>query len=107
MAGTQQVNLEALQTHKGEVQDIAAGVHTAADATASGQALNDWAFGLVGQVFALPLQTYLSSATDFIGVVATCADGMADKLQRAHDHYDTNEQNTKDKVNSFGKELPA
>ncbi|MGW4489466.1 type VII secretion target [Amycolatopsis sp. NPDC004368] len=106
MAGTQQVNLTALQTHKGEVQDIGAGVKTAAEATSSGQALNDWAFGIVGQAFALPLQLYLSSATEFIGQVASCADTIADKLQQAHDHYDTNEQGTKDKVNSFGKELP-
>ncbi|MEV6897554.1 type VII secretion target [Amycolatopsis sp. NPDC051372] len=107
MAGTQQVNLTALQTHKGEVQDIGAGVKTAAEATASAQAFGDTSFGLVGQVFALPLQAYLSIASSFIDKVAASADDIADKLQQAHDHYDTHEQNTKEKVTSFGKELPA
>ncbi|MEV4604510.1 type VII secretion target [Amycolatopsis sp. NPDC049253] len=107
MAGTQQVNLTALQAHKGEVQDIGEGVKTAAEATGSAQAFGDSSFGLVGQVFALPLQAYLSIASAFIGQVASSADDIADKLQQAHDHYDTNEQGTKDKVTSFGKELPA
>ncbi|MEW2503646.1 type VII secretion target [Amycolatopsis sp. NPDC047767] len=106
MAGTQQVNLTALQTHKGEVQDIGAGVKTAADATGSAQAFMDDSFGIVGQVFAAPLQLYLSVASSFIDKVASSADDIADKLQQAHDHYDANEQGTKDRVNSFGKELP-
>lgn len=107
MAGDLQVHLPALQAHKGEVQGIAEGVHTAAQASLSGQAFGSEAFGIVGQVFALPLQMYLTEATTFIGLVASVADDIGDKLGQAHDAYDSHQQSTSTKLQSTRGELPA
>ncbi|MEV0066460.1 MULTISPECIES: type VII secretion target [unclassified Amycolatopsis] len=106
MAGTQQVNLTALQTHKGEVQDIGAGVKTAAEATVEGQAMSDDAFGIVGSPFGAAMELWTATASIFINGVADSAEDIADKLQQAHDAYDTHETNSKNTINTLGKELP-
>ncbi|MEU4670935.1 type VII secretion target [Amycolatopsis sp. NPDC023774] len=106
MAGTQQVNLTALQTHKGEVQDIGEGVKTAAEATVEGQAMGDDAFGIVGAPFGAAMELWTGIASIFINSVADSAEDIADKLQQAHDKYDNHETASKNKLNSFGKELP-
>ncbi|WP_033290514.1 type VII secretion target [Amycolatopsis jejuensis] len=100
------VDLPALRAHQGEVEDIAAGVHTAAQATASGQSFGDDAFGLVGQVFAAPLQIWMSVATSFVQDVAGAADSIADRLKQAHDHFDHHEKQTVGHIKGLGKELP-
>ncbi|MBN9743723.1 hypothetical protein DMP23_22030 [Amycolatopsis sp. A1MSW2902] len=106
MADGSKVDLPALRAHKGEVEDIAAGVHTAAQATESGQTFGDDAFGIVGQVFAMPLQIWMSIASSFVEDVAGKADDIADRLQQAHDHYDNHEKQTVGHINGLGKELP-
>ncbi|GAB3387850.1 type VII secretion target [Amycolatopsis echigonensis] len=106
MADGSKVDLPALRAHKGEVEDIAAGVHTAAQATESGQSFGDDAFGIVGQVFAMPLQIWMSVATSFVTDLAGEGDEIANLLQQAHDHYDRHEQQTVGHINGLGKELP-
>ncbi|MFI5610435.1 type VII secretion target [Amycolatopsis sp. NPDC051903] len=107
MAGDLQVHLPALQAHKGEVQDIAAGVHTAAQATVDGQAMGDDAFGIVGAPFGAAMEIWTGIASIFINHVADTADGIADKLQNAHDAYDSHQQNASTNLNSTRGELPA
>ncbi|MBB1157362.1 MULTISPECIES: type VII secretion target [Amycolatopsis] len=100
------VDLPSLRAHKGEVENIAAGVHTAAQATDSVQTFGDDAFGIVGQVFAMPLQIWMSVATSFVKDLGGEGDEIANLLQQAHDHYDTHEQQTVGHINGLGKELP-
>lgn len=107
MADGYQVHLDALQQHKSDVQDIAAGVHAAAQACAAGQAAGDLSFGIVGQPFAAVMETFTGSAGVFIGQVAAAADDIADRLHSAHDAYDTHEQHAKSTIDGFGKEIPA
>jgi hypothetical protein len=107
MADGYQVRLEGLQQHKGEVQDIAAGVHTAAGAAAQGQAMGDNSFGLVGMPFAAVMETFTASAGAFITLVAAAADDIADRLGSAHTAYSDHEKQTVDTVHGLGKELPA
>ncbi|MCG3752439.1 type VII secretion target [Amycolatopsis sp. Poz14] len=107
MADGYQVHLEALQQHKGDVQDIAAGVHTAAQAAEQGQALGDDSFGIVGLPFAMVMQGFTGTASMFIGLVAGAADDIADRLGSAHDAYRDHEKQTVGTVDGLGKELPA
>ncbi len=100
------VDLPSLRAHKSEVENIAAGVHTAAQATDSVQTFGDDAFGIVGQVFAMPLQIWMSIASSFVEDVAGKADDIAERLQQAHDHYDNHEKQTVGHINGLGKELP-
>ncbi|RJQ92035.1 type VII secretion target [Amycolatopsis panacis] len=102
-----QVHLGSLQQHRGDVQDIAKGVHTAASACAAGQAVGDLSFGLVGQPFAQVMELFTGSAEVFIGLVATAADDLADRLQTAHAAYDTREQHATSAIDGAGKEIPA
>ncbi|GAA3560587.1 type VII secretion target [Amycolatopsis ultiminotia] len=102
-----QVHLPALQQHKGDVRDIAKGVHTAASACAQGQAVGDSSFGLVGQPFAQVMELFTGSAGIFVGLVATAADDIADRLQTAHESYDTQEQHATTTIDGAGKGIPA
>lgn len=102
----QKVSLEALQTHKGEVQSIGDGVKAAAQATAgAGQAMSDNSFGLVGAPFGAAMEIWTAIASAFIGDVASSADDIADKIQQAHDMYSDHDKQTAGHINGIGKEL--
>jgi hypothetical protein len=101
------IDFDVLGGHEGEVREIAAKVEQAAQAADTAQALDFDAFGLVGQVFALPIQAWLNSADGFLAAAVEAGHDVADRVRAAHAAFREHEQNTKCLIEGIGKELPA
>ncbi|MEQ0560929.1 type VII secretion target [Amycolatopsis sp. NEAU-NG30] len=101
------IDFDVLGGHEGEVREIAAKVEQAAQAAGTAQALDFDAFGLVGQVFALPIQAWLTSADGFLAAAVEAGHDVADRVQAAHAAFREHEHTTKCLIEGIGKELPA
>ncbi|QWF80038.1 type VII secretion target [Amycolatopsis sp. CA-230715] len=101
------VKLDELAAHEPEVRDVAKDVHTAVTAADEGQAAFDGAFGVVGQVFAVVLQGWVSSATGFLHSLGDTGDDLADRVKTAHGMYDAHENKTKAHLKSLSEGMPA
>lgn len=98
-----QVHLEAMSTHEGELRQVADQVKDCVDASGEAQAALDLnAFGLIGQIFALPIQHWVSSATDMLNDAADAGHGLADRLQTANGMIGDNEAATTQKLTAIG-----
>jgi hypothetical protein len=101
------IELDALSTHEGELRQIADQVKNCVDASGEAQAAFDLnAFGLIGQVFALPIQAWVSSATGLLNDAADAGHEVADRLNTAHGMISTNEAATTKALTTVGKEIP-
>lgn len=108
MAGeAMKVDFDALGGHEGEIRGIADRVQQAVEAAGSAQALDFDAFGLVGQVFAVPIQAWVDSADGFLNSAVEAGHDVADRVKSAHTAFSEHEQNTKRLIEGIGKELPA
>jgi hypothetical protein len=108
MSGGFKVGLDELGAHEEEVRQIAQEVQTAVDASGEAQAAFDLnAFGLVGQVFALPIQAWISSAGDFLNAAAEAGHEVADRVQTAHTMYTEHETKTATLIEGIGKGLAS
>jgi hypothetical protein len=101
------VDFDVLGGHEDEIREIADKVQQALDASGSAQALDFDAFGLVGQVFAIPIQGWVDSADKFLGDAVAAGHEVADRVKTAHGAFTEHEQNTKCLIEGIGKELPA
>jgi hypothetical protein len=101
------VGLDELTAHETEVRKIAEEVNTAIEASGAGQAALDSAFGLVGQVFALPIQIWLTTANDFMQAAADAGHEVADRLKTAHTMYTDHEAKTTALLTSAGQAMPS
>lgn len=105
-SGGFQVDLEALAGHEPEVRDTADKVKQAIEATGEGQALFDInAFGIVGQIFAAPIQIWVSRATSFVQDLGDTGHDVADKVQAAHQALSTHEDHSKGALTAIGKDI--
>jgi len=107
MADGFQVGLDELAAHEEEVRRIAEEVNTASEAGAEGGAAFDNAFGLVGQVFAIPIQIWVSSANHFLEAAVEAGHDVADRVKTAHTMYTEHEAKTTTLFKSLGQEMPA
>ncbi|MGW3959332.1 type VII secretion target [Amycolatopsis sp. NPDC005003] len=101
------VDFDVLGGHEDEVREIAAEVQQALDAAGAAQALDFDAFGLVGQVFALPIQAWVDTADSFLAAAVEAGHEVADRVKTAHTAFREHEQKTKGLIEGIGKELPA
>jgi hypothetical protein len=101
------VELDALSTHEDELRQIADQVKECIDASGEAQAALDLnAFGLIGQIFALPIQAWVSSATGMLNDTADAGHEVADRLKTAHGMISDNEAATTQKLTAVGKGIP-
>lgn len=108
MAGEgMKINFDGLGKHEDEIRDIADKVQQAVDAAGTAQALDFDAFGLVGQVFAIPIQEWLTMADVFLAAATEAGHEVADRVKAAHTAFSEHEKNTSELVKGLGKELPA
>ena len=108
MAGeAMKVDFDVLGGHEGEIRDIADKVQQAVDAAGTAQALDFDAFGLVGQVFAIPIQAWLTTANSFLDAAVEAGHEVADRVKTAHTAFREHEETTKSLIEGIGKELPA
>jgi hypothetical protein len=101
------VDFDVLGGHEDEIREIAGKVQQALDAAGTAQALDFDAFGLVGQVFAIPIQAWIDTADGFLGSAVEAGHDVADRVKTAHTAFRDHEQNTKNLIEGIGKELPA
>ncbi|MEA5366562.1 type VII secretion target [Amycolatopsis sp., V23-08] len=101
------VDFDVLGGHEDEIREIAGKVQQALDAAGSAQALDFDAFGIVGQVFAVPIQAWVDTADGFLGSAVEAGHDVADRVKTAHAAFSEHEQNTKNLIEGIGKELPA
>ncbi|MDT7805587.1 MAG: hypothetical protein QOI78_9020 [Actinomycetota bacterium] len=101
------VDFDVLGGHEDEIREIAGKVQQALDAAGSAQALDFDAFGIVGQVFAVPIQSWVDTADSFLGSAVEAGHDVADRVKTAHTAFRDHEQNTTSLIESIGKELPA
>jgi hypothetical protein len=101
------VGLDELAAHEEEVRKIAEEVNTAVEASGDAQAALDNAFGLVGQVFAIPIQGWLIMANNFMEAAAGAGHEVADRIKSAHTMYTDYEAKTTDLVNGIGQGMPS
>jgi hypothetical protein len=103
-AGGFEVQPDALTAHENELRQIADQVKASIDASGSAQAALDLnAFGLVGQLFALPIQGWITTASDFLNQAAAAGQDVADKLKNANEAIGDNEDKTVALLDSVGK----
>ncbi|MGW5743078.1 type VII secretion target [Amycolatopsis sp. NPDC003861] len=101
------VDFDVLGGHEDEIREIAGQVQQALDAAGTAQALDFDAFGLVGQVFAVPIQGWLTTADGFLAAAVEAGHEVADRVKTAHTAFREHEQKTKCLLEGIGKELPA
>jgi hypothetical protein len=90
------VQLGQLRGHEQDVRGLAGRLDQAVDASGSAQALGSEAFGLVGQVVALPVQGWISAATDALRQVAETGHKVAEGVRATHTSYsDTEDGNAR------------
>ena len=103
-AGGFEVKPDALTAHENELRQIADQVKASISASGSAQAALDLnAFGLVGQIFAIPIQGWITSAGQFLDQAATAGQEVADRLKNANEAMADNEEKTVALLNSVGK----
>jgi uncharacterized protein YukE len=103
-AGGFEVKPDALTAHENELRQIADQVKASISASGSAQAALDLnAFGLVGQIFAIPIQGWITTASDFLDQAATAGQEVADRLKNANEAIADNENKTVALLNSVGK----
>lgn len=108
MAGeTMKLDVDALGGHEDEIREIADKVQQAVDAAGTAQALDFDAFGLVGQVFAIPIQQWLTIADTFLAAAVEAGHEVADRVKTTHTAFTEHENTTKCLIEGIGKELPA
>ena len=108
MAGeAMKVDFDVLGGHEDEIREIAGKVQQAVDAAGTAQALDFDAFGLVGQVFAVPIQAWVDTADGFLNAAVEAGHEVADRVKTAHTAFREHEQTTKSLIEGIGKELPA
>ncbi|MGW4524668.1 type VII secretion target [Amycolatopsis sp. NPDC004378] len=108
MAGEgMKVDFDVLGGHEDEIREIADRVQQAVDAAGTAQALDFDAFGLVGQVFAIPIQVWLTTADGFLNAAVEAGHDVADRVKKAHTAFREHEEKTKCLLEGIGKELPA
>lgn len=108
MAGeAMKVDFDALGDHEGEIREIADRVQQAVEAAGTAGALDFDAFGLVGQVFAVPIQGWVDTADGFLSAAVEAGHDVADRVKSAHTAFREHEHNTKCLIEGIGKELPA
>jgi Excreted virulence factor EspC, type VII ESX diderm len=101
------VDFDVLGGHEDEIREIADRVQQAVDAAGTAGALDFDAFGLVGQVFALPIQAWVDTADSFLSAAVEAGHEVADRVKTAHTAFRNHEQQTKFLIEGIGKELPA
>jgi hypothetical protein len=101
------VDFDVLGGHEDEIREIADRVQQAVDAAGTAQALDFDAFGLVGQVFAIPIQAWLTQADQFLDAAVEAGHDVADRVKAAHTAFREHEQHTTGLIEGIGKELPA
>jgi hypothetical protein len=101
------IDFDVLGGHEDEIREIADKVQQALDASGSAQALDFDAFGLVGQVFAVPIQGWVDTADSFLASAVDAGHDVADRVKTAHGAFTEHEQKTKSLLEGIGKELPA
>jgi uncharacterized protein YukE len=90
------VQLGQLRGHEQDVRQLAGQLDQAVGAAGSAQALGSEAFGLVGQVVALPVQGWISAATDALRQVADAGHKVAQAVNDTHTSYsDTEDANAR------------
>jgi uncharacterized protein YukE len=103
-AGGFEVKPDALTAHENELRQIADQVQASISASGSAQAALDLnAFGLVGQIFAIPIQGWITTASGFLNLTAAAGQEVADRLKNAKESLDDNEDKTVALLNSVGK----
>ena len=108
MAGeAMKVDFDVLGGHEDEIREIADRVQQAVDAAGTAGALDFDAFGLVGQVFAVPIQGWVDSADSFLSAAVEAGHDVADRVKAAHTAFREHEHQTKCLIEGIGKELPA
>ncbi|MEU0789891.1 type VII secretion target [Amycolatopsis sp. NPDC005961] len=108
MAGkAMKVDFDVLGGHEDEIRQIADRVQQAVEAAGTAGALDFDAFGLVGQVFALPIQVWVETANGFLGDAVEAGHEVADRVKTAHTAFRDHEDKTKCLIEGIGKELPA
>ena len=105
--GDIKINFDGLGKHEDEIREIADKVQQAVDAAGSAQAIDFDAFGLVGQVFAVPIQGWVDTADMFLNATVEAGHEVADRVKTAHKAFTEHEKNTCDLINGLGKGLPA
>jgi hypothetical protein len=101
------VDFDVLGGHEDEIREIAGKVQQALDAAGTAQALDFDAFGIVGQVFALPIQAWIDTADGFLESAVAAGHDVADRVKTAHTAFRDHEETTKGLIEGIGKELPA
>jgi uncharacterized protein YukE len=101
------VDFDVLGGHEDEIREIADRVQQAVDAAGTAGALDFDAFGLVGQVFAVPIQGWVDTADSFLSAAVEAGHEVADRVKTAHTAFRNHEQQTKCLIEGIGKELPA
>lgn len=108
MAGdAMNVNFDVLGGHEDEIREIADKVQEAVDASGSAQALDFDAFGLIGQVFAIPIQAWVDEADQFLAAAVAAGHEVADRIKTTHQAFTEHENTTKCTIENIGKGLPA
>lgn len=107
MAGdSMNLDFAALGGHEDEIREIADKVQQAADASRSAQALGTDAFGLVGQIFAIPIQAWVDEADLFLAAAVAAGHEVADRVKTTHTAFTEHENTTKCTIENIGKGLP-
>ncbi|MEC3977222.1 type VII secretion target [Amycolatopsis sp. H20-H5] len=101
------VGFDELAAHEAETREVADQVKTAVEASGEAQALNSDAFGIVGQVFAIPIQIFLTQINGMLRDASDAGHEVADRLKTAHTLYKNHETTTKAALEGIGKELPS
>ncbi len=101
------VDFDVLGGHEDEIREIAGRVQQALDAAGTAQALDFDAFGIVGQVFAVPIQGWVDQADGLLQAAVDAGHDVADRVKTAHTAFSEHEQHTKSLIEGIGKELPA
>ncbi|WP_410673426.1 type VII secretion target [Amycolatopsis sp. cmx-4-68] len=108
MAGEgMKVDFDVLGGHEDEIREIADRVQQAVEAAGTAGALDFDAFGLVGQVFAVPIQVWVETANGFLSDAVEAGHEVADRVKTAHTAFREHEENTRCLLEGIGKELPA
>ncbi len=105
MADGMKLDSDALAGHEDEIREIADKVQQAVDASGSAQALDFDAFGLVGQVFAIPIQAWVSEADLFLAAAVEAGHEVADRIKTTHQAFTEHENSTKCTIEAIGKGL--
>lgn len=97
------VDFNAMSAHEGEVRDTGDQVQAAVDAAGTAQALGTDAFGIVGQLIAIPIQEWLTVADTFLVLTAKAGHEVADRLNAANKLFTEHEADAKCTIEAAGR----